>query len=100
MHTAWPGEQTLLQLVPTYLRHVTAHKLAQAHQLLLTPLRVMYRITGPTPFKALDHIVDYFMSQGAFTQQSALGAKDAAPPAAELMRAFGGMMPFFKATSW
>jgi len=94
MHTAWPGEQTLLQLLPPYLRLVAAHKLAQAHQLLLTPLRVMYRITGPTPFKALDHIVDYFMSQGAFTQQSALAKDAAAPASAELMRVFGGMLPF------
>jgi hypothetical protein len=76
MHTAWPGEQALLHLLPPgHPRHTAAHWLAQAHQLLLAPLRVFYRLAGPKPFRALDQAVDYFMTQGAFTVTPQSAAK-------------------------
>jgi hypothetical protein len=62
-------------LPPGHPRHTAAHWLAQAHQLLLAPLRTFYRLAGPKPFKALDQVIDYFMTQGEFgtgvTTQSA-----------------------------
>ena len=88
MHTAWPGEEALMQLLPLTLRHVAAHRLAQSHQLLLTPLRALYRLAGPAPFKALDTVIDYFMSQGAFTPLNPAQVKAATATTTEMVRAF------------
>jgi hypothetical protein len=104
MHTAWPGEQALLHLLPPgHPRHTAAHWLAQAHQLLLAPLRVFYRLAGPKPFRALDEAVDYFMNQGEFTAATAAAKVTGDDDVEHLMiitRAFQAALPLGSSNAW
>ena len=58
VHSLAVGEPTLLASLPEHLQPTAAHYLAKLKQLLLAPLRALYRLGGPVPLKLLNVLVD------------------------------------------